>query len=208
MVHSSRHTFTRLLKDYTNGDQGDFRELFECAYEELYRVAKAKRMQWQGNETLNTTAILHEAYLKLVDQSKINWKSRTHFFALASKAMRQILVNYARDKKRQKRGGDRQQVTLERLNLAATNGVNISDELNDTLVMLDDALKLLEKENPRQGEIVECLFFGGMTIEETASALDVSPSTVKRGWKTAQLWLYRELQKAVKQAPVKRVRDG
>lgn len=208
MIPIPKQPFTRLLEDYSGGDKEAFAALFEVAYDELYRVAKAKRVQWRGNETLNTTAILHEAYLKLVDQSKVNWENRTHFFALASKAMRQILMNYARDKNRQKRGGNRRRVTLERLNLAATNGIDISDELNDTLVMLDDTLKLLEAENPRQAEIVECLFFGGMTIDETASALGVSPSTVKRGWKTAQLWLYRELRRAVPEECTNRVRDG
>ncbi|NBB76128.1 MAG: sigma-70 family RNA polymerase sigma factor [Bacteroidetes bacterium] len=208
MIPTPKHTFTRLLEDYSGGDKEAFGDLFEYAYDELYRVAKAKRLGWRGNETLNTTAILHEAYLKLVDQSKINWKNRTHFFALASKAMRQILMNYARNKNRQKRGGDRKKVTLERLNLAATNGIDISDELNDTMVMLDEALKQLEAENPRQAEIVECLFFGGMTIDETASALGVSSSTVKRGWKTAQLWLYRELRKTAPEECTDRVRDG
>jgi len=143
---------------------------------------------------MNTTAVLHEAYLKLVDQSEVEWQSRTYFFAVASKVMRHILMNYARDQNRQKRGGDQERISFEQLNLAASGEITISDGHSKALLILDKALERLEKENQRLSEIVECRFFGGMTIEETADSLGVSPSTVKRGWKTAQLWIYRELQ--------------
>lgn len=194
MEKTPRHSITRLLQNYEGDDQEVVNDLFELVYGELHRIAHARRYQWQGNNTLNTTAILHEAYLKLVDPSVIEWQSRSHFFAAASKAMRHILMNYARDQNRQKRGGDQQRVSFERLNLAASGEINFSDDNNEVLLMLDEALKRLEGENQRLSTIVECRFFGGMTIKETAVSLGVSPSTVKRGWKTAQLWIYRELQ--------------
>ncbi len=197
MTSTPGHTVTRLLQNYNKGDRSAFDDLYECTYDELHKIARARRRQWQGNNTLNTTAILHEAYLKLVDQSEAEWKNRTHFYAIASRAMRQILMNYARDQNRQKRGGGQNRVTFERLNLAASGKIDLSDVRSQALVVLDEALKRLEKVNTRQAQIVECLFFGGMTIEETAVALDVSSSTIKRGWKTAQLWLYREMRKEV-----------
>lgn len=195
MESTPKETVTRLLKEYDREDSKAFDQLFEYVYEELYRIARARRRDWRGNETLNTTAVLHEAYLKLVDQSVIEWTSRNHFFAAASKAMRHILMNYARDQNRKKRGGDQQRVPFEQLNLSASGEINLSEDHSEALLMLDEALENLEKENRRLSEIVECRFFGGMTIEETAVSLGVSPSTIKRGWNTAQLWLYRELIK-------------
>lgn len=195
MESTSKRTITRLLQDYDREDPQATHQLFEHVYDELYRIARGRRHDWRGNETLNTTAILHEAYLKLVDQSVIEWRSRNHFFAAASKAMRHILMNYARDQNRQKRGGDQQRVSFEQLHLAASGEISLSGDHSEALLMLDKALERLEKENERLSEIVECRFFGGMTIEETAVSLGVSPSTVKRGWNTAQLWLYREMQK-------------
>lgn len=194
MKRTSKQTVTKLLQNYNREDQQAVNKLFEHVYDELYKIARGRRREWQGNETMNTTAVLHEAYLKLVDQSKVKWQSRAHFFAAASKAMRHILVNYARDQTRQKRGGDQQRVSFEQLNLAASGELTLSDEHNEALIALDEVLKRLEKENKRLCKIVECRFFGGMTIKETADSLGVSPSTVKRGWKTAQLWIYREIQ--------------
>lgn len=195
MKSTPKQTVTLLLQNYDREDQQAVNHLFEHVYDELRRIARGRRRRWQGNDTLNTTAILHEAYLKLVDQSEVEWQSRSHFFAAASKAMRHILMNYARDQNRQKRGGNRERVSFEKINLAASGKIDFSDSHNKALLMLDDALNRLEKENERLSKIVECRFFGGMTIEETADSLGVSPSTVKRGWKTAQLWIYRELQK-------------
>ncbi len=194
MKSTTKQTITRILQNYDREDSRAFDQLFEHVYEELYKIARGRRRKWHGNDTLNTTAILHEAYLKLVDQSVIEWRSRTHFFAAASKAMRHILMNYARGQNRQKRGGNRQKVSFEQLNLSGGGDISLSDDHSKALLMLDEALKRLEKENQRLSEIVECRFFGGMTIEETAASLDVSPSTIKRGWNTAQLWLYREMK--------------
>lgn len=194
MSNTSDQTITQLLYHYHNGDQKAFDELFELVYEKLHHIAQARRHLYK-QDTINTTALIHEAYLKLVDQSEMEWKNRAHFFAVASKVMRHILINYARDQNRQKRGGNQQKVSLERLNLTASGEIGLSDDRSNVLIVLDKALKRFEKVNERQTQVVDCLFFGGMTIKETAAALSVTPSTVKRGWKTAQLWLYREIQK-------------
>ena len=195
MKRTPQQTVTQLLQNYDRENEQAVNKLFEHVYDELYKIARVRRRKWRGNETMNTTAVLHEAYLKLVDQSEVEWQSRTHFFAMASKVMRHILMNYARDHNRQKRGGDQQRVSFEQLDLAASGEISLSGDHSEALLILDKALERLEKENQRLSEIVECRFFGGMTIEETAASLEVSPSTVKRGWKTAQLWIYRELQK-------------
>ncbi|MCG2591090.1 sigma-70 family RNA polymerase sigma factor [Rhodohalobacter sulfatireducens] len=200
MKRTPQQTVTQLLQNYDREDQQAVNKLFEHVYDELYKIARGRRRKWHGNETMNTTAVLHEAYLKLVDQSEVEWQSRTHFFAAASKVMRHILINYARDKNRQKRGGDQERVSFEKLNLAASGKLTFSDEHNKALIALDEALKRLEGENEKLCKIVECRFFGGMTIEETAEALGISPSTVKRGWKTAQLWIYRELKTELESA--------
>lgn len=194
MKRTPQQTVTQLLQNYDREDQQAVNKLFEKVYDELHRIARGRRRKWQGNETMNTTAVLHEAYLKLVDQSEVGWQSQTHFFAVASKVMRHILMNYARDQNRQKRGGDQERVSFEQLNLAASGEIRISGDHGEALLVLDSVLERLEKENQRLSEIVEYRFFGGMTIEETAASLELSPSTVKRGWKTAQLWIYRELQ--------------
>lgn len=194
MRRAPKQTITKLLQNYNREEPEAFDKLFNCVYDELYKIARGRRRKWQGNDTLNTTAILHEAYLKLVDQSEVNWQSRSHFFAAASRAMRHILMNYARDQNRLKRGGNHEKVSFEKVQLAASGEINFSDEHNEALLLLDDALNRLEDENERLSKIVDCRFFGGMTIEETADSLGVSPSTIKRGWKTAQLWIYRELK--------------
>lgn len=194
MKRTPKQTVTRLLQNYDREDQQAVNHLFEHVYDELRRIARGRRRRWQGNDTLNTTAILHEAYLKLVDQSEVEWQSRSHFFAAASKAMRHILMNYARDQNRQKRGGNHERVSFEKIHLAASGQITFSDDHSIALLILDEAINRLENENERLGKIVECRFFGGMTVKETADSLGVSPSTVKRGWKTARLWIYRELQ--------------
>ncbi|MCG2589570.1 ECF-type sigma factor [Rhodohalobacter sulfatireducens] len=191
MVQTPEHTITHFLKDFNEGDREAFNMVFECAYKKLHQVAHVNRGRWQGNITLDTAAILHEAYLKLIDQSKTEWKNRDHFFAAVSKAMRQILINYARDQKREKRGGNFKKLPLDYLRLEAIEKQEIDDSI--ILVALDEAIKRLEQINPRQAQIVECLVFGGLSISETANALEVSTSTINRGWKMARLWLYREV---------------
>jgi RNA polymerase sigma factor (TIGR02999 family) len=190
----TRDEVTRLLEALQRGDSAALGTLFPLVYEELRAVAHRQRQRWQGDETLNTTALVHEAYLKLVDQSRVGWESRAHFFATAAKAMRHILINYARDQRAQKRGGDRPTLSLEELGERLEGEIALSSDSTDLLVALDEALEKLERVNERQSRIVECRFFGGMTAQETAAALGISTATVSRGWALAQVRLYQHLQ--------------
>lgn len=196
MTH--QQSVTRLLQCCQEGDVEAVNELFELLYRDLYKIAGLHRGKWQKNNTLNTTALLHETYLKLVERSDQNWKSRAHFLATASKVMRHILINYARDKNRLKRGGDWQKVSLGQLELSDNTEESSSGSMIETLVLLDKALKQLDKTNPRLSRIVECRIFGDMTIKETAAALKISTITVSRDWKIARLWLCREMQLEIK----------
>lgn len=180
---------TRLLDAAQAGDDRALEDAFALAYDELRSLAHRQRQRWQGNRTLDTVALVNEAYLKLVGPGLRVVEGRAHFFALAAKAMRQILCNYARDQNAQKRGGDAARVTLDGLNDADV----ASDRRALSLLDLDDALVRLEQADARQAAVVECRFFGGLTIEETAEALGVSPRTVKRDWAMAQAWLHRAL---------------
>ena len=184
---------TELLRAVELGDREALDALFPLVYDQLSILARQQRRTWHGNLTLNTTALVHEVYLKVVDQERLSAGSRAHFFAIAAKAMRHILCNYARDRLRQKRGGGAQhvQLTLER-DIAVP--VSISDEQGDMLAALDEALELFQRIAARQARVVECRFFGGMSIEDTAAALDISPRTVKRDWTFARAWLRREMQ--------------
>lgn len=193
MKMSHQQTITRLLHNYQEGDKEAVNELFELLYRDLYKIAGGQRGHWRQNNTLNTTALLHETYLKLVDQPHRSWESRAHFVAAASRAMRHILINYARDKNRLKRGGEWQKVTLGKLEFYDAGKESLSGTRMETIVILEEALTKLDEINPRHSRIVECRVFGGLTIKETAVALDISPITVTRGWKTARLWLCREM---------------
>jgi RNA polymerase sigma factor (TIGR02999 family) len=155
-------------------------------YMELRRLAKARLGSERPDHTLNTTALVHEAYIKLADQHKINWQSRAQFFALASQAMRRILVDYARRRNAAKRGGNAVIAIREADSVAA-------EVRTDALVALDESLQRLAEIDPRQSQIVECRFFGGLSIEETAEVVGVSTATVKREWAVARAWLFREL---------------
>lgn len=193
MGESERATVTRLLGEMDGADRAGVDALFDLVYDELRVLARRQRRRWRGDHTLDTTALIHEAYLKLVDGAGIGADSRAHFFALASRAMRHILCNYAREKAALKRGGGLERVTLDAASLPAP-GEAFSDAGAGLLAALDDALEWLEDVDPRQSRVVECRFFGGMTVEETAAALGVSPRTVKRDWAMAQAWLHRELE--------------
>jgi len=175
---------TALLKGATEGDQAAADRLFLVIYDELRIIAKSHRRRWVGDETLNTTALIHEAFVKLDGQ--VHWNSRTHFYATAAKAMRHILVNYAEKKRAGKRGGGVADLPLDEVLL-------VSDEAADDALELHQALEELEKDRPRLCRIVECRFFGGMSIEETAQALDISPATVGRDWRLASSWLFQRL---------------
>jgi RNA polymerase sigma factor (TIGR02999 family) len=192
-VDQTQSTVTRLLGEVRGGDRDALGELFTVVYDELQLLARRQRRRWDGDYTLNTTALVHEAYLKLVDRSRIGVESRAHFYALASRAMRHILCNYARDKQARKRGGDLRRVSFDEGRLPAGRAAS-PDRTSDLLAALDDALRRLEELEPRQGRVVECRFFGGLTVKETATALGVSPRTVKRDYAMAQAWLHRELE--------------
>jgi RNA polymerase sigma factor (TIGR02999 family) len=195
MAHTSQAEVTRLLEELDRGDSTALARLFPLVYEELRAVAHRQRRRWQGDDTLNTTALVHEAYLKLVDQSRASWESRAHFFATAATAMRHVLMNYARDRRAQKRGGDTPKISLEELGERLEGELAVSDATADLLLALDAALEKLERVNERQSRIVECRYFGGMTIPETAAALGISTATVSRGWGLAQVRLYQDIQR-------------
>ena len=185
---------TTLLEAVREGDRGALNALFPVVYDELHALAHRRRQHWQGDFTLNTTALVHEAYLKLIDQTRAEYASRAHFFAVAARAMRHIQINYAKYRRRKKRGGDVQKIPLDELSRLFADETPLTEDRAEALVALDDALHRLETVSERQSRIVECRFFGGMTIDETAEALGVSPATVKRGWAMAQAWLHRDMQ--------------
>lgn len=177
---------TVLLDSLNRGDDSVIDDLFQAVYAQLRQLAHSQRKSWSDQNTLNTTALVHEAYLKLVDQKQMNLANRGHFFATAARAMRHILINYAKRRQAAKRGGKLPDLPLDEARLVA-------DGAEDDLLALDEALDRLAAQNERQSRVVECRFFGGLNIEETAEALTISPSTVKRDWAMASAWLYREL---------------
>ena len=188
---------TRLLTRLQDGDRAAFDELFPLVYRELHGLAKAQRKRWGGDYTLNTTSLLHEAYLKLADQEEPAWKDRSHFLAVASRAMRQILIDYAKRRKAAKRGAGVRPMSFDEMRDSLRSPPGFTEERLDALVALDESLKRLEAANPRHSRIIECRFFGGMTIKDTAEALGISPATVKRGWAVALAWLYRDLKQSL-----------
>ena len=192
-MNQTQETVARLLDGARKGEGGAVDELFAILYDELKELARRQRWRWRGDYTLNTTALVHEGYLKLVGPAQVGVESRAHFHALAAKAMRHLLCDYARERGAQKRGGGLGRVPLDELKESSVPVV-FSAEDSETLVALDDALRRLERLDPRQSEVVECRFFGGLTIEETATAIRVSPRTVKRDWAVAQAWLHREMR--------------
>lgn len=185
---SQPREITQLLQLASCGDAHASDALFRSVYHELQNIARAHRRRWRGNETLNTTALIHEAYLKLAGGTIADYKSRSHFFATASKAMRQVLMNYAGRMSAEKRGGDAIRVTL-------SGHMPVTDDTLDELLTMNEVLLKLEESNPRHARLFECRVFGGMTIVETAEALDVSPATVKRDWALLSAWVYREMSR-------------
>ncbi len=178
---------TQLLLAWNDGNQEALDKLMPLVYEELHRQAARFLRRERSDHTLQTTGLIHEAYLKLVDQRKVHWESRTHFFAIAANLMRRILVDYARSKKRDKRGGDIVKLPLEEAELVA------GKERGIDLIALDEALTRLEKIDERQARIIELRYFGDLTLEETAKALKISRTTVADDWAMAKAWLHREL---------------
>jgi RNA polymerase sigma factor (TIGR02999 family) len=180
------HLITRLLGQLRDGDPTALDRLLPLVYEELRRIARRQLRQQRAGETLNTTALVHEAYLKLVDQTGVAWTDRAHFFGVAARAMRQILINQAQKYGTRKRGAGWRRISLDETVLAV-------EEQAGMLLALDDALTRLAELNERLSRLVECRFFGGMTEEEVAAALGVSDRTVRRDWLKAKMWLYAEL---------------
>lgn len=187
-----KENVARLIEEMGSGERDAADQLFVILYDELKELAGRQRRRWQGNHTLNTTALLHEAYVKLVGQSRIEVEGRAHFRALAARAMRHILCDYARDRTTRKRGGQLEKLPFDEL-IRLPDPSGFTAEQSHTLVALDAALARLEQIDPRQAKVVECRFFGSLTIEETATALAISPRTVKRDWAMAQAWLHREM---------------
>jgi RNA polymerase sigma factor (TIGR02999 family) len=182
MDDASPHHVTELLIAWGDGDRAALDQLMPLVYEELRRLAHRYIKRERPNHTLQTSGLVNEAYLRLVDQSQLKLKNRAHFFGIAARLMRQILVDYARKRKYAKRGGDAQRIPFE-------ESLIVSDERAADIVALDDALKELSEIDPRQSQIVELRFFGGLSIEEAAQVLDVSPGTVMRDWTLAKAWL-------------------
>jgi RNA polymerase sigma factor (TIGR02999 family) len=177
---------TELLKAHAAGDADALHDLLPRVYDELRRMAHRRMQEERAGHTFSTTALVHEAYLELVDLDRIDWKDRTHFFALAARVMRNVLVDYAVKRNAKKRGGDQDHVPLR--------DEDAAEELHlDDVLSVHQALQRLAEIDERQARVVECRFFGGLTIDETAEALNISPATVGRDWRVARAWLNREL---------------
>ena len=186
---SSTSEITGLLVDWSNGDQSALEKLLPLVERELHRLAHSYMRRENPDHTLQTSALVNEAYLKLVDQKKTHWQNRAHFFGIAAQIMRRILMNYARDQHRAKRGGKAVQVSLSQVAV-------MSEEKSEELIALDEALQRLTEIDERKSQVVELRYFGGLSIEETAEVLKVSQITVMRDWKYAKAWLARAIQDA------------
>jgi RNA polymerase sigma-70 factor, ECF subfamily len=183
---ASASEVTRLLQAWGAGDQDALQQLMPFVYNELHRLAHHYMAAEKSGQTLQTTALVHEVYLRLVDVKDVNWQNRAHFYGLCARLMRRILVDFARSRNYQKRGGHFPHIELEE---AAT----VSAVVGSELLAVDEALKELAAVDVRKSSVVELRFFGGLTVEETAAALGVSVETVMRDWKLAKAWLLREL---------------
>lgn len=178
---------TQLLTALTRGDDGAASKLIPAVYDELRRLAGSYMRRERSDHTLQATALVHEAYLKLIEQKAVNWQSRAHFFGIAAQLMRRILIDHARGHTRQKRGGEQKKVSLDEAYI-------FTEKQADELLAVNDSLDRLEKIDPRQARVVEMRFFGGLSVEEAAEVLGVSPKTVKRDWSVAKAWLYADLK--------------
>ena len=181
------HAITQLLQKWSTGDQEAAQRVLPLVYDELRRIASQQLRRERSDHTLQATAIVHEAYLRLDGQDGFHWPSREHFYAFAAHLIRRILVDYARHQKRQKRGGGMEKVTL-------VEAVDLTTIKNLDLLAVDEALAALEAIDPRKAAVVELRFFGGLTLDETAAQLGISAETVGREWRRAKAWLYKELQ--------------
>lgn len=183
-----RKNVTQLLDQLSHGDQQAMAELMPLLYDELRKIARHHLGRERPDHTLQPTALVNEAYLRLIGQQRVRWQNRVHFYGIASQLMRRILIDYARSRRAEKRGGLSHRISLD--------DVVVSDERAIELVALDAALSSLARIDPQQSRIVELRFFGGLTIEQTAEFLGISPATVKRDLNVAKAWLHREIAKA------------
>lgn len=185
-MEQRRPDITRILRAWSGGDREAVDDLMPLVYDELHKVAARYLRKQRPDHTLQPTALVNEAYLKLVDISNVSWEDRAHFFAVASQTMRHVLVDHARGHNREKRGGGAQKVSLdEAMAFVDNNEVDV--------LMLDDAMRALAEIDEQQSRIVELRFFGGLTVEETALVLRISPATVKREWRIAKAWLHKRI---------------
>jgi RNA polymerase sigma factor (TIGR02999 family) len=186
MNSPASHDVTQLLVAWSDGDQAARDRLMSVVYEELHRLAQRYMRRESPGHTLQTSALVNEAFLRLVDQRNVHWQNRAHFFAIAAQMMRRILVDYARSRNYAKRGGGERALSLD-------EGLIVSDERSAEVVAVHEALEELAKFDARKSQIVELRFFGGLTIDETAEVLGVSPGTVMSDWTVAKAWLRREI---------------
>lgn len=187
MTKTPTSEITGLLVNWTDGDEDALERLLPLVERELHRIAHNYMRRENPDHTLQTTALVNEAYLKLIDQKKTRWQNRAHFFAIAAKIMRRILLNYARDQRRKKRGGNAVQVSL-------SEAAVVFLERTEELIALDEALDRLAALDERKSRVVELRYFGGLDVDETAEVLKVSPITVMRDWRFARAWLSREIE--------------
>lgn len=187
---SAQSEITGLLTDWSKGDQTALDKLLPLVYDELHRLASGYMRRERPDHTLQTTALVHEAYLRLVGQRNARWQTRVHFFAAAAQVMRHILVDHARSRRRAKRGEGLVELPLE-------DAAVLSEERADELLAVNDALTGLAALDPRKGRVFELRYFGGMSVDEAAEALKVSPATVARDWRMAKAWLRREMGSGV-----------
>jgi RNA polymerase sigma factor (TIGR02999 family) len=188
MGNQARGEITELLAAWSGGEQEALAKLAPLVYDELHRLAQRHMRRERPNHTLQTTALVNETYLRLVDSSRVRWRDRAHFLAVAAQLMRRILVDFARTRRSQKRGGEWARVTLAETLPAGSN------QYLD-LLALDEALEQLARLDPRKAKVVELRFFGGLSVEETSEVLNISDDTLARDWKAAQAWLLRELKR-------------
>ena len=185
---TSQHEITRLLADWSNGDRGALEKLTPLVYDELRRLAGRYLRQERVGHTLQSTALVHEAFLKLVGQNNVRWQNRAHFFGIAAQMIRRILVDYARARQAGKRGSGAEKLSLD-------EAIALPGAPDLDLLALDDALEGLAKIDERQSRLVELRFFAGLTLEETAEVLQMSIATAKRDWVSAKAWLSREIRR-------------
>jgi RNA polymerase sigma factor (TIGR02999 family) len=188
MASAPAAQITQLLASMKDGDPSAAEKLMPLVYDEFRALAARHLRRERSNHTLQPTALVHEAYLRLIDQTRVDWKGRTHFFAVGAQAIRRILVDHARNRNRQKRGGGAGKVTLD-------EAVALAPQRQEEILALDEAMEKLAKLDPRQAQVVEMRFFGGLSVEEVATVLGVSKRTVEGDWTMARAWLMRELSR-------------